>query len=186
MYGAWSWGFKTKGKTKEDLEKVVREDCQARKLNKEDAMDRCKWRKVIKEARWSGWVWVGECFFWYRPTRVVPDQRPLNGRCCCCCRRCGLRTGAIGNLSADGNIPPTSRKKKPAVRERSAVMNLTVCLCVCVCVRVRVCACVCVCVCVCLSLCPRTYPNYKSDLRHILCMLLIAVARSSSGGVVIR
>jgi len=24
---------------------------------------------------------VGECFFWYRPTRVVPDQRPLNGRC---------------------------------------------------------------------------------------------------------
>ena len=27
---------------------------------------------------------MGECFFWYRPTRVVPDQRPLNGRCCCC------------------------------------------------------------------------------------------------------
>jgi len=24
---------------------------------------------------------VGECFFWYRPTRVVPDQKPLNGRC---------------------------------------------------------------------------------------------------------
>jgi len=22
--------------------------------------------------------------FWYRPTRVVPDQRPLNGRCRCC------------------------------------------------------------------------------------------------------
>jgi len=30
---------------------------------------------------------VGECFLWYRPTRVVPDQRPLNGRCCCCCLR---------------------------------------------------------------------------------------------------
>jgi len=43
---------------------------------------------VIKEARWSGWVWVGECFFWYRPTRVVPDQRPLNGRCCCCYFMC--------------------------------------------------------------------------------------------------
>ena len=28
---------------------------------------------------------MGECFFWYWPTRVVPDQRPLNGRCCCCC-----------------------------------------------------------------------------------------------------
>jgi len=26
----------------------------------------------------------GESSFWYRPTRVVPDQRPLNGRCCCC------------------------------------------------------------------------------------------------------
>ena len=26
---------------------------------------------------------MGECFFWYRPTRVVPDQRPLNSRCCC-------------------------------------------------------------------------------------------------------
>ena len=30
---------------------------------------------------------MGECFFWYWPTRVVPDQRPLNGRCCCCCNR---------------------------------------------------------------------------------------------------
>ena len=27
------------------------ERCQAHKLNKEDAMDRCKWRKVIKEVR---------------------------------------------------------------------------------------------------------------------------------------
>jgi len=26
-----------------------------------------------------------ECFFWYWPTRVVPEQRPLNGCCCCCC-----------------------------------------------------------------------------------------------------
>jgi len=39
----------------------------------------CKWRKVIKEVRWPGWVWAGECFFWYWPTRVVPDKRPLNG-----------------------------------------------------------------------------------------------------------
>jgi len=30
---------------------IISEDCQARKLNKEDAMDRCKWRKMIKEAR---------------------------------------------------------------------------------------------------------------------------------------
>jgi len=37
---------------------------------------------------------VGECFFWYRPTRAVPDQRPLNGRCCCCI------SGIIGELSS--------------------------------------------------------------------------------------
>ena len=36
----------------------------------------------IKEVRWPGWVWVGECFFWYRPTQVVPDKQPLNGCCC--------------------------------------------------------------------------------------------------------
>jgi len=45
-------------------------------------MDRSKWRKLIKDVRWPGWVWVGECFFWYRPTRVVLDQRPSN--CCVC------------------------------------------------------------------------------------------------------
>jgi len=28
------------------------------------------------------------CQKWYRPTRVVPDQRPLNGRCCCCSCSC--------------------------------------------------------------------------------------------------
>ena len=27
---------------------VVRENCQARKMNKEDAIDRCKWRKMVK------------------------------------------------------------------------------------------------------------------------------------------
>jgi len=70
-----------RGRPKRIWREVVREDCQASKLNKE--MDRYKWRKVIKDVRSSGWVWVGECFFWYRPTRVVPDKRPLNG---CCCR----------------------------------------------------------------------------------------------------
>ena len=78
-------GSRPRGRPKKTWKEVVREDCQGRKLNKEDATDRCKWRKVIKEAQWSGWVWVGECFFWYRPTRVVPDQRPLIGRCCCYC-----------------------------------------------------------------------------------------------------
>ena len=36
---------------------------------------------------------MGECFFWYRPIRVVPDQRPLNGRCCCCCSMSFFRLG---------------------------------------------------------------------------------------------
>ena len=56
-------------------------------------MDRCKWRKMIKDVRWSGWVWVGECFFWYRPTRVVPDKRPLNG----CVRVCGWRMSVLAS-----------------------------------------------------------------------------------------
>ena len=78
-------GSRPRGRPKRTWKEVVREDCQARKLNKEDAVDRCKRRKVIKEVRWQGWVWAGECFFWYRPTRVVPDKLPLNGCCCCCC-----------------------------------------------------------------------------------------------------
>ena len=32
---------------------------------------------------------VGECFFRYRPTRVVPDQKPLNG-CVFVCHSVGL------------------------------------------------------------------------------------------------
>ena len=27
---------------------------------------------------------MGECFFWYRPTRVVSEQRQLNGCVCVC------------------------------------------------------------------------------------------------------
>ena len=37
------------GRPKRTWTEVVRGDCQARKLNKEDAMDRCKWRKLIKD-----------------------------------------------------------------------------------------------------------------------------------------
>ena len=44
-------GSRPRGRPKKTWKEVVREDCQARKLNKEDAMDRCKWRKVIKEVR---------------------------------------------------------------------------------------------------------------------------------------
>ena len=44
-------GSRPRGRPKKTWRELVREDCQARKLNKEDAMDHCKWRKVIKEAR---------------------------------------------------------------------------------------------------------------------------------------
>ena len=44
-------GSRPRGRPKKTWIEVVLEDCQARKLNKEDAMDHCKWRKVIKEAR---------------------------------------------------------------------------------------------------------------------------------------
>jgi len=75
MHGVWSRGSKTRGRPKRTWREVVKEDCEAHKLNTENAMDRSKWRKLIKDVRWSGWVWlwVGECFFWYQPTRVVPD-----------------------------------------------------------------------------------------------------------------
>jgi len=32
-----------------DQREVVEKDCQARKLNKEDAVDRSRWRKLIKD-----------------------------------------------------------------------------------------------------------------------------------------
>ena len=44
-------GPRPRGRPKRSWREVVREDCQARKLNKEDAMDRCKWRKMIKDVR---------------------------------------------------------------------------------------------------------------------------------------
>jgi len=36
---------------KRTWKEVVREDCQARKMNKVDAKYRCKWRKMIKDVR---------------------------------------------------------------------------------------------------------------------------------------
>ena len=54
------------------------------RAHKEHAIDRTRWRKLIKDVRWSEWVWVGECFFWYWPTQVVPDKGPLKKRLCEC------------------------------------------------------------------------------------------------------
>ena len=44
-------GPRPRGRPKRTWREVVRQDCQARKLNRVDAMDRCKWRKMIKDVR---------------------------------------------------------------------------------------------------------------------------------------
>jgi len=44
-------GPRPRGRPKRTWREVVREDCQACKMNKEDAIDRCKWRKLIKDVR---------------------------------------------------------------------------------------------------------------------------------------
>ena len=53
---------------------------------------------------------MGECFFWYRPTRVVPDQRPLNGCCCCCIVKEGFIPEycrlAVPHMISEGNGDP--------------------------------------------------------------------------------
>ena len=67
-------GSRPRGRPKRTWKEVVQKDCQARNLNKEDAMDCGRWRKLIKIG-WSGW-WVGECFFRYWLIRVVPDKGP--------------------------------------------------------------------------------------------------------------
>ena len=57
----------------------------------------CGWRKLIKDVWWSGWVWVGECFFWYQTTRVVPNKGPLNS--CVCYVLCMHNRNAIVGVS---------------------------------------------------------------------------------------
>ena len=55
---------------------VVQKDCQARNLNTEDAMDRSRWKNLIKTGHWSGW-WVGECFFLVPAHQSSPGQRAV-------------------------------------------------------------------------------------------------------------
>ena len=83
MYGVWSGSTRPKGRPRRTWKEVVQKDCQARKLNTEDAVDPSRWRKLIRDDWWSGEMWVGECFFWYRLTRVVPDKGLYNGCSSC-------------------------------------------------------------------------------------------------------
>jgi len=67
-------GAKPRGRPKKTWRETVEKDCQVRGLNREDAMDCSRWRKQISDDWWPRYVWVGECFFRYRLTRVVPDK----------------------------------------------------------------------------------------------------------------
>ena len=57
-------GSRPTGRPKRTWTEVVQKDCQAGKLDREDAMDRSRWKKLINVA----WLMtrIGECFFWYR------------------------------------------------------------------------------------------------------------------------
>jgi len=41
-------GYRPRGRPNRTWKEVVQKDCQARNLNKEDAMDRGRWKKLIK------------------------------------------------------------------------------------------------------------------------------------------
>jgi len=41
-------GFKPRGRPRRMWTEIVQKDCQARNLNREDAMDRSRWKKLIK------------------------------------------------------------------------------------------------------------------------------------------
>ena len=49
-------GPRPRGNPKRTWRDVVKEDCLTRKLKAEDATDRSKWRKLIKDVRLSGLV----------------------------------------------------------------------------------------------------------------------------------
>ena len=77
--------------------------------DKEDAMDRCKWRKTIKDVRWSGWVWVGESFSW-----GSPGQKAVKRLCVCvsalsitAVRRSSIETSAE-RLQLTGSAAPST------------------------------------------------------------------------------
>jgi len=42
-------GARPRGRPKKTWREIVEKDCQARKLNRKDAMDRNRWRKQIRD-----------------------------------------------------------------------------------------------------------------------------------------
>ena len=110
--------------SKSTWREVTEKECQACKLNKEDVVDCSKWRKLIKDIRWSGYVWVGECFCWYWPTRVLPDQRPLNGCVCMCMgllRKCRVDSDCEEHIKKSMYV---NEQLKPAYTECRAAKGV--------------------------------------------------------------
>ena len=60
---------------------------------------------------------MGESFFWYRPTRVVPDKRPLNGCVCVCVCVVGHMTKQMkhGRDCRRTDIENAARGRSPSV-----------------------------------------------------------------------
>ena len=62
---------------------------------------------------------MSECFFWYRPTRVVPDKRPLNGCVCVCMRVCVCVTTILHHPA-----PPGKLKKERILLQQNFTANI--------------------------------------------------------------
>jgi len=70
-------GSRPRGRPKRTWKEVVQKDCQARNLNKKDAMDRGRWNKLIKAGWWSGWWEVGWVFLLIPAHPGSPGQRAV-------------------------------------------------------------------------------------------------------------
>jgi len=108
------------------------------------------------------------------PCRLVDTVDRPPSDCCRCRTGCDDHvtmacTSDRHQLTGELLITP------PPIAQRSIVMSVSVCLSVCLCVGL------------CVFVCPRSYlRTYTSDLHQFVsCMLPMAAARSSSGGVVI-
>ena len=71
-------GSTPRGIPKRKWIEVVEKDCQARKLNKEDAMDRSRWRKLMFDDQ-DGCEWVGVSSGTSPPGS--PSQRAIKQLC---------------------------------------------------------------------------------------------------------
>jgi len=88
-----AWRMKQKVLDQKEDQRGPGERLSKRTVKHVDWTQRMLWIVVNGEEVDKGWVSVGECFFWYRPTRVVPDQRSLNGCVCVSYAECVCKLG---------------------------------------------------------------------------------------------